>query len=115
VPSAFDQLIDDITVDAYDTSEQLSGFLEVFLSEVDVPTLAAVLGIGVEVVGFDVEGDERRGLVAKCRHRQGAGTISLADVRFDEESIAGWLHAAYRTWLHLKPFPAQKPSDWSLT
>ena len=106
-------LIDEITLDAYDLYEQLSGFLQVFSDEVTVPALRTVLHVPVEVTGFDFEGDERRGLVAQCRHDGGAGTVSLVDVRFEPHSVAGWLHAAYRTWLGLPSFPARRPSDWS--
>jgi hypothetical protein len=60
-----------------------------------------------------LEGDERRGLVAECRHEGGRGTLSLADVRFEQGSVAGWLHAAYRTWLGLPPFPARRPRNWT--
>lgn len=109
---SLEQLIDEITVDAYDTDEQLSGFLQVLQDEIAVPAPASVLGIAVEVTGFDLEGDERRGLVTHCRHPSGAGTISLADVRFEPDSVAGWLHAAYRTWLRLPPFPARRPPGW---
>jgi hypothetical protein len=92
------QLIDEITVDAYGLDEQLMGFLQVFLDEVTLPASGVVLGSAVEVVGFDFEGDERRGLVAQCRHGKVTGTVSLVDVCFEPGSIAGWLHAAYRTW-----------------
>lgn len=51
-----DQLIDEITVDADDLGEQLSGFLQVFQDELTLPVPAAVLGIPVEVTGFDLEG-----------------------------------------------------------
>jgi hypothetical protein len=112
VPQSLAKLIDEITVDAYDTDEQLSGFLQVFQDEVTVPASATVLGMAIEVAGFDMEGDERRGLVARCRHRGAAGTIALADVHFEPDSVAGWLHAAYRTWLCLPPFPARRPPDW---
>jgi hypothetical protein len=47
-----------------------------------------------------------------CWHQGAAGTVSLADVRFEPNSIAGWLHAAYRTWFCLPPFPARRPLDW---
>ena len=107
------QLIDEITVDAYDAGEQLSAFLTVFHDEVATPAPALVLGTPVVVTGFDIEGDERRGLVARCRHKDGAGTLSLADIRFEPGSIAGWLHAAYRTWLGLAPFPARRPAGWT--
>lgn len=66
------QLIDDITVDAHNTDEQLSGFLQMFQDEVTV-----------EVIGFDQEGDERRGLVARCRHQGTTDALSLADVHFE--------------------------------
>lgn len=107
------RLIDEITVDAHDTDEQLSGFLQVFQDEIATPTAAIVLGMAVEVVGFDLEGDERRGLVARCRHQGAAGTIALADVHFEADSVAGWLHGAYRTWLCLPPFPARQPAGWA--
>ena len=107
------QLIDEITVDAHDTDEQLSGFLQVFQDEIVTPASATVLGMAVEVIGFDLEGDERRGLVARCRHLGATGTVALADVHFEPDSVAGRLHAAYRTWLCLRLFPARRPSDWA--
>lgn len=107
------QLIDEITVDAHDTDEQLSGFLQVFQDEVTVPVGATVLGMTVEVTSFELEGDERRGLVARCRHQGTKDAVSLADVHFESISVAGWLHAAYRTWLCLPPFPAESPSGWA--
>ena len=68
VAQDLEQLIDEITVHAYGLDEQLTGFLQVFLDEVSLPASAVVLGSAVEVVGFAFEGDERRGLVAQCRH-----------------------------------------------
>lgn len=112
MPQSIAQLIVEITVDAYDTDEQLSGFLQVFQDEVAVPACATMLGMPIEVAGFDREGDERRGLVARCRHRGATGTIALADVHSEPDSVAGWLHSAYRTWLCLPPFAARRPLDW---
>jgi hypothetical protein len=113
MPQDVEQLIDEITLDAYDLYEQLSGFLQAFSDEVTVPALGTVVHFPVEVTGFDLEGEERRGLVAQCRHEGGAGAVSRVDVRFERHSVAGWLHAAYRTWLGLPSFPARRPSDWS--
>jgi hypothetical protein len=104
------QLIEEITVDGYDTGEQLTGFLTVFQDEVETPCQALLLDVEVEIVGFDLEGDERRGLVARCRRPGSVGVVSLPDVRFPRGSVAGWLHAAYRTWLDLPPFPARRPA-----
>ena len=69
--------------------------------------------MAVSVIGFDLEGDERRGLVARCRNQGMKGTVALADVQFEPNSVAGWLHAAYRTWLCIRPFPARRPSGWA--
>jgi hypothetical protein len=108
------RLIDEITVDAYDAAEQqLSAFLQVLQDEITTPASAVVLGMDVEVTGFDLEGDERGGLVAHCRYRGAAGTIALADVHFEPDSVAGWLHAANRVWLYLPPFPGRRPQGWA--
>ena len=107
------RLIEEITVDAYDTDEQMSGFLQVFQDEAAVAVAATVLGVAVEVTGFDLEGDERRHLVARRRHRETDDVLSLADAHFGPNTVAGWLHAAYRTWLCLPPLPAERPSGWA--
>ena len=107
------KLIDEITVDAFGVGEELSAFLQVFQDEVAFPVGATVLDMAVEVAGIDWEGDERRGLVARCRRRGAGGTVSLADVHFEPDSIVGWLHAAYRSWLDLPPFPARRPPGWT--
>jgi hypothetical protein len=39
------QLTDEITVDAHDAEEQLTGFLQVFQDEIATPTPATVLGV----------------------------------------------------------------------
>lgn len=108
------ELIDAITLDAYGTDEQLTAFLTVFDEQVALPCAAKVLDIEVEVLGFDLEGDERRGLVARCRRMGGRpGVVSLADVCFEPGTVAAWLHAAFRSWLGLRAFPARRPSSWS--
>jgi hypothetical protein len=95
------------------TAEQLSGFLQVFQDEVATPISATTLGVAVEVVGFDLEGDERRGQIARCRHPGATETVALADVHFGPALVAGWVHAAYPTWLCLRPFPAGRPPAWA--
>ena len=104
----------EITIDANDVDEQLLEFLQTLQDEVALPVPALVLGIAVNVVGFNLEGDDRRGLVALCRRAGEGGTLSLADVRFETGSVAAWLHAAYRTCLGLPPFPARQPPNWRL-
>lgn len=109
---ALEQLIDEITTDAYGLDEQLSSFCQVFVDEVSVPHPAIILAIEIEVLGFDYPADERRGLVARCRNGSVEQELSLADVCFPADSVAGWVHAAYRTWMGLNTFPAARPAGW---
>lgn len=110
--AALHQLIDDITVDAYGDGEQLGAFLAAF-EEVHLPCSAVLLDVPVDVVRIDFAGDERRGLTARCRHEGHAGEVTLADLRFQSGSVVAWIHAAYRTWLGLRPFSAREPRGWS--
>lgn len=108
------ELIESTTVDAFGTEEQPSGFLEVFEEEVALPCVATILDVEVEVLALDVEGDERRGLVARCRRMGGRpGVVSLIDVRFESGTAVAWLHAAFHSWLGLKALPARRPGGWS--
>lgn len=76
-------------VDAYGTDEQLTAFLTVFEEEVDLPCAAEILGVDIEVLAFDLEGDERRGLVVRCRRTGGpTDVVSLVDVRFESGTVA---------------------------
>ena len=111
---ALSELIESIIVDAYGTDEQLAAFLGAFSEEVRVPCAATVLDIPVEIVRFDIEGDERRGLVARCgREAKPAGVVSLTDVRFEPGTTAAWLHAAHRSRLGPAPFSVRHPVGWS--
>lgn len=110
---SLEQLIDEITADAYGLDEQLSSFCQVFVDEVDVPHSAMCLGVEIEVLGFDYPADERRGLVALCRNGTVEQELSLADICFPTDSVAGWVHGAYRTWLGLSTFPARRPPGWA--
>jgi hypothetical protein len=109
---ALEQLIDEIVVDAYGLDEQLGAFCQVFVDEVNVPHAAIILGMEVEVLGFDYPADERRGLVARCRRGSVDQDLSLVDVCFPADSIAAWVHAAYRTWMGLSSFAADRPAGW---
>lgn len=108
------ELVEAITVDAYGADEQLTAFYTVFDEEVSLPCVAKILDVDVEVLAFDLEGDERRGVVARCRQRGGTmGVVSLVDVRFESGTVQAWLHAAFRSWLGLETFPARRPEGWA--
>ena len=70
--TALDELIEDITVDAYGDDEQLWAFRQAFEDEVSLPADGFVIGEPVAVVEIDYDGNERRGLTAKCRRADGS-------------------------------------------
>jgi Plasmid pRiA4b ORF-3-like protein len=97
-----------ILVDAYGEDEQLAAFRTVFEDVVEVPAKATVLGHPIEVLEFDYA-EPLRGLFVKCRE----GEVSLVDVCFPPDTVAAWIHAAYRDFLGLEPFPAIPRPDWT--
>jgi hypothetical protein len=107
-----DDLIAKILVDCYGEDEELTAFLTILDDEVRLPAEATVLKRPVTVTEFDYP-DGRRELIALCRSAQDAQQLALADVVFPDGTIAAWLHAAYRRYLGLKPFPATPPAGWA--
>lgn len=101
------KVIEMILVDAYGEDEQLGAFQTVFEDAVEVPIKATVLGHVIEVLEFDYA-DPLRGVFAKCRE----GEVSLVDICFPPDTVAAWIHAAYRDFLGLEPFPATPRPDW---
>ena len=95
-----DDLIAEVTVDAYGDDEQLSSF-EYAFEELDVLPDATVIGEVVEVLHIWYDGDERRGLIARCRRNGQEYPLSLLDLAFPGDSEAARLVAAYRRWLGL--------------
>ncbi len=71
-----------------------------------MPADAFVIGEPISVIGFDYDGNERRGLTATCR-REGVGdyVINLPEVEFPRGSEGARYVAAYRKWLGLEPLP----------
>jgi hypothetical protein len=68
----FGNLIEQITVDAYGDVEQLWAFRQAFEDDLTVPCAATIAGAPVTVIKFDFDGNERRGLTAKCRLQDGS-------------------------------------------
>lgn len=102
-----DELIEEITVDAYGDVEQLWAFRQAFEDKVELPADAYVIGEPVSVVEIDYDGNERRGLTARCRREDGSEhEVAASDVVFPEGSIGCHYMAAYREWLGLAPYPA---------
>ncbi len=95
-------LVEEITVDAYGDAEQFWAFRQAFEDNLRVPCAATVAGATVTVVKFDFDGNERRGLTAKCRLPDGSQyTVSAADIRLTEGNPGQRYIAAYRKWMGL--------------
>lgn len=105
---ALDELIEEITVDAYGDDEQLWAFRQAFEDDVALPVDGFVIGEPVSVIAVDYDGNERRGLTARCRREDGSEhVVAASDVVFPNTSAGARLIAAYRRWLNLDPFPAE--------
>ena len=76
--AALDELIEEITVDAYGDDEKLWAFRQAFEDDVTLPADGFVIGEPVSVVEIDYNGNERRGLTAKCRREDGSEHVVAA-------------------------------------
>jgi hypothetical protein len=98
-----DGLIEEITVDAYG-DEGYWSFLQVLTDEAGVPFDGSVVGVVVRVAGFDFDGNERRGIIARVIRDGAEHTVSLLDVTLADRSAptAARIIAAYRRWLGIQ-------------
>ena len=102
-----DDLIEEIIVDAYGEDEQLSASCQVIEDEVPLPADGFVIGEPVSVIKIDYDGNERRGLTAKCRREDGSKhIIAASEVVFPKGPTVARYLAAYRKWLGLNPYPS---------
>jgi hypothetical protein len=100
------RLLDEIIVDAYGDDEQLWAFRQAFEDHVAMPAEAFVVGEPVTVMTIDYDGNERRGLTARCRRETSSErVIAACDLIFPEGSAAARYMAAYRKWLGIEPYP----------
>ena len=83
---ALEDLIEQITVDACGDAEQLWAFRQAFGDDLTVPCAATIAGAPVTVVKFDFDGNERRGLTAKCR---AVGWLATDDLRGRRQASSG--------------------------
>lgn len=94
-----DELIEQITVDAYG-DEGYWSFRQAFEDHVQFPVAASVVGAEVTVSEVDFNGDEHRGLTATVKRDDRTWTVSLLDVEIAEgHQRFTRLVDAYRRWL----------------
>ena len=93
-------------MDAYGEQEQLWAFRQAFEDNVPLPAEGSVVGEPVVVLAFDYDGNERRGLTAKCRTADGLKhVVAAADLLMAPGTEAGRYVAAYRKWMGLTSRP----------
>jgi hypothetical protein len=99
-----DALIDELTLDAYDDDEQLSGFLTGAEEALRRGEPAQIVGIDVEILEIDAGPDVRTGLAARVRRDGVTYEVGLADLAFPADSQLRVVVAAYRRWQGRVPF-----------
>ena len=109
--AGIDRLVEAITADAYDICEQMTALHAAFTNEVTEPTWATLVGIPILVLDPDIR-DTGMEMTVHCRHGNDEQEISFTDHVFPPDTMAAWIHAAYRRCLGLKPFPTAMPLGW---
>jgi len=105
---ALDRMIVEIAGDVDSDDEQLRAFRQAFEDNVAMPVRGYVIGEPVLVVAVDYDGNQRRGLTARCRRAGGAEyAVALCDVVFLQASEGARYVAAYRRWLNIEPYLAE--------
>jgi tetratricopeptide (TPR) repeat protein len=103
-----DEMIEQITIDAYGDDEALFAFRQAFEDNVELPADGFVIGEPVSVIEVDYDGNERRGLTAKCSREDGTEhTIAVFEIVLPQGSADARHITAYRKWLNLDPCPVE--------
>ena len=91
-------MIEEATVDAYDESEQASGWYTMIEEHLELPFETTVLGVAVTVASIDLR--ESNQIVALCVRGRNRQAISVVDLPLPSPKPAGseWIDA-YRHWL----------------
>jgi hypothetical protein len=92
-----DALIEEATVDAYNESEQMIGFLTMLEEHLQMPFKTEVLGAEVTVAEVELTDDDR--IVAVCTRGKSRQRIPILDLPLASPSPKGaeWIDA-YRRW-----------------
>jgi hypothetical protein len=103
--TGLDALIDEIIVDAYGEDEQLGAFRQALEGTAPMPVNGVVTGAPVSVIAFDYDGNERRGVTARCRWEDGSRhVVAVEKLGFPTNEKLARHVAAYRQWKGLAPY-----------
>ncbi len=105
-PIDLDRLIAQITTEAPDEDEQFQAFREVLAARAGLPCDGFVIGEPISVVGFEYQGNRRRGLTARCRRDDGSEhVVAATEVVFPASADGARYLDAYRKWMGVDPAP----------
>jgi hypothetical protein len=92
-----DKLIEQATIDSYDQTEQMVGFLTMLQEHLDMPFKTEVLGVEVAVEQIDLTDDNH--IAALCRRDKSRQRIPILDLPLPSPHPKGaeWIDA-YRRW-----------------
>ena len=93
-----DALIEEVTVDAYNESEQLTAFETAFDEVANFPCQGTLIGEEVEVLSL-IADDGRGELVATCRRAGRRYKVALQEIDLRSDPATLPLFAAYKRWL----------------
>jgi len=96
--SELDALVEELTVDAHDDEEQLSGFLVGAEEAFEDGESVRLVGVQVQLIAVDQGPDARTGLTARVQRDGATYEVTLADLAFSADSRMGLVVAAYRRW-----------------
>ena len=92
-----ERMVEEATVDAYDESEQVTGFYTMFENDLELPFNTVVLGAEVTVERLDLTDDDH--IVVVCRRDQERQRLPILDLPLPEPPPKGWEWIeAYRYW-----------------
>ncbi len=107
-PASLDELIDELTVEAGGEDERICAFLQALEDHIALPCAGFVVGEPVSVIKFDYDGNQRRGLTARCRRVDGREyDVAASEVVIPPGTEGAHYFAAHRKWTGLAPFPPE--------
>lgn len=97
----FATMIEEATVDAYDESEQLTGWYTMFEEHLTLPFETMVLGVPVKVTKLELRGDNT--IIAVCTRGHKRQSIDIVNLPLPSPKLHGseWIEA-YRHWRGVK-------------
>src|ERR1035437_4934873 len=112
--ASLDEVIDELTAEAAGDDERIVAFLQALEKHVALPCDGFVIGEPVSVVKFDYQGNQRRGLTAKCSREDGREyEVTASEVALAADTPGSHYLAAYRKWMGVVPSPAETRSPTS--